>query len=129
MGGMENSFSHRKRKGVDVSQGLPQKRKGDVMRIHGVINTPPILGENAPSSSRQGTHVVCPLDFIIELVLQSSFSWPFPSCMLKFDISLSTSLSNTNILLVFHCIICINKYEMNDMKTNSYIWDSLHYNK
>jgi hypothetical protein len=120
---MQNSFSHRKRKSVDVSawqarkrkgdvsntppiltanapssyglckdidvsQGPPQKRKGDVMRIHGVINTPSILGENAPSSSRQGTHVVCPLDFIIELVLQTSFSWPFPSYMLKFDISL-----------------------------------------
>jgi len=126
---MENSFSHHKRKGVDVSQGPPQKRKGDVMRIHGVINTPPIPGENAPSSSRQGTHVVCPLDFITELVLQTSFSWPFPSCMLKLDISLSTSLSNTNILLAFHCIIWINKYEMNDMKTNSYIWDSLCYNK
>jgi len=60
---MENSVSHRKRKGVDVSQGPPQKRNGDVMQIHGVINTPPIPGENAPSSSRQGTHVVCPLDF------------------------------------------------------------------
>jgi len=79
-------------KDVDVSHGPPQKRNGDVMRIHGVINTPPILGENAPSSSRQATHVVCPLDFIIELVLQTSFSWPFPSYMLKFDISLISFL-------------------------------------
>ncbi len=74
VGGMENSFSHRKRKDVDVSQGPPQKRKGDVMQIHGVINTPPILGENAPSSSRQGTHVVRPLDFTIELDLHNAFS-------------------------------------------------------
>ncbi len=75
MGGMEDSFSFPKRKDVDVSQGPPKKRKGDVMRIHGVVNTPLVLGENAPSSSRQGTPVVCPLDFIIELVLHNSFSW------------------------------------------------------
>jgi hypothetical protein len=49
---MENSFSHCKRVDVDVSQGPPKKRKGDVMQIHGVINTPPVSGENAPSSSR-----------------------------------------------------------------------------
>jgi hypothetical protein len=66
-----------KRKDVDVSKGPPKKRKGDVMQIHGVINTPPVLGENAPSSSRQGTPVVCPLDFITELVLHNSFSWVF----------------------------------------------------
>ncbi len=71
---MENSFSHSKRKVVDVSQGPPKEREGDVMRIHGVINTPPVLGENAPSSSRQGARVVCPLDFMIELVLHNSFS-------------------------------------------------------
>ncbi|CAK9873010.1 unnamed protein product [Sphagnum jensenii] len=52
---MENSFSHNKRKGP------PKKRKGDVTRISSVINTPPILGENAPSSSRQGTHVRYPV--------------------------------------------------------------------
>jgi hypothetical protein len=88
--GMGNSFSHCERKGVDVSQGPPKEREGDVMRIHGVINTPPVLGENAPSSSRQGTRVVRPLDFIfmIELVLYNSFSWVFRSYMLKFDISL-----------------------------------------
>jgi len=45
------------------------------MQIPGAINTPPVLGENAPSSSRQGTHLVCPLDFVIELVLHNSFSW------------------------------------------------------
>ncbi len=76
MGVMGDSFSHRKRKD-DVSEGPPKKRKGDVMQIHGVINTPPIPGENVPSSSRQGPHVVRPLDFMIELVLHNSFSWVF----------------------------------------------------
>jgi hypothetical protein len=38
-----------------------QEREGDVMRMHGVTNTPPVLGANAPSSSRQGIHVVCVL--------------------------------------------------------------------
>jgi len=74
---MENSFSRGKRKDVDDSQVPPKKRKGDVTRIHGVINTPSVLGENAPSSSRQGTHVVRPLDFMIELVLHNAFSWVF----------------------------------------------------
>jgi hypothetical protein len=32
---------------------------------------------NTPSSSRQGTHVVHPFDFMIELVLHNSFSWVF----------------------------------------------------
>jgi hypothetical protein len=48
---MGNSFSHQKRKDVDVSQGPPKQRKGDVMQIPSVINTPPIVGENAASSS------------------------------------------------------------------------------
>ncbi len=74
---MENSFSHHKRKDVDVSQGPPKQRKGDVMQIPNVINTPQVVGENAPSSSRQGTHVVRPLDFMIELVLHNCFSWGF----------------------------------------------------
>jgi hypothetical protein len=82
---MGNSCSHCKRKGVD---GPQKEREGDVVRIHGVINTPPVLGENAPSSSRQGIHVVSPLDFMIQLVLHNSFSWVFRSSMLKFDISL-----------------------------------------
>ncbi len=72
---MGNSFSHQKRKDVDVSQGPPKQRKGDVMQIPSVINTPPIMGENAASSSEPGTHVVHPLDFMIELVLHNSFSW------------------------------------------------------
>jgi hypothetical protein len=33
---------------------------------------------NTPSSSRQGTHVVHPLGFMIELVMHNSFSWVFP---------------------------------------------------
>ncbi len=74
---MENSFSHHKRKDVDVSEGSPKKRKGGVMQNPGVIDTPPVVGENAPSSSRQDTHVVGRLDFMIELVLHNSFSWVF----------------------------------------------------
>jgi hypothetical protein len=46
------------------------------------------MGENALSSSRQGTHVVRPLDFMIKLVLHNSFSLVFQNYMLKFDISL-----------------------------------------
>ncbi len=88
MGGMENSFSHREEKGVDVSQGPAKKRKGDVMPSHGVINTPSVSGETAPSISRQGNNVVNPLAFMIELVLHKSFSWAFQRYMLKFDISL-----------------------------------------
>jgi hypothetical protein len=73
---MENSFSRLKRKDVNV-QGPPQKRKRDVMQIPGVINTPAVTGENVCSSSRQDTHVVCLLDFMIELVLHNSFSLVF----------------------------------------------------
>jgi hypothetical protein len=43
---------------------------------------------NTPSSSRQGTHVVRPLDFMIEIVLYNVFSWVFQSYMLKFDVGL-----------------------------------------
>jgi hypothetical protein len=74
---MGNSFSLRKRKDVDLSQGPRKKRKGNVMWIPSVIHTPPVVGENATSSSGQGMHVVCPLDFMIELVLHNSFSWVF----------------------------------------------------
>jgi hypothetical protein len=77
VGGMDNSVSHHKRKDVHVSQGPPKQRKGDVMQIPGVINTPRVVGESAPSSSRQDTHVVRPFDFMIELVLHNSFSWVF----------------------------------------------------
>jgi hypothetical protein len=77
VGRTENSFPHHKRKNVHVSQGPPKQRKGDVMQIPGVINTPRVMGESAPSSSSQDTHVVRPLDFMIELVLHNSFSWVF----------------------------------------------------
>jgi len=77
VGGMENSYSHRKGKGVGVSQGPTKKGKGDVMPIHGVINTPSVSGETAPSSSTRGNNVVNSLDFMIELVLHKSFSWAF----------------------------------------------------
>jgi hypothetical protein len=69
-------------------KGRQKKRKGDVMQTRGVINTPQVMGENAPSSSRQDTHVVRPLDFMIELVLHNSFSWVLFNYMLQFDISL-----------------------------------------
>jgi hypothetical protein len=93
---MENSFSQREGKGVDVSQGPTKKRKGDVMPIHGVINTPSASGETVPSASgetvpsisRQGNNVVNPLAFMIELILHKSFSWAFQRYMLKFDIGL-----------------------------------------
>jgi len=74
---MENLLSHHKRKAVHLSQGPPKQRKGDVMQIPGVINTPRVVGASAPSSSRQHTHVVRPFDFMIELVLHNSFSWVF----------------------------------------------------
>jgi hypothetical protein len=69
---MENSFSCRKGKGVGVSQGPTKKRKGDVMPIHGVIDTPSVSSETTPSSSTRGNNVVNPLDFMIELVLHKS---------------------------------------------------------
>jgi hypothetical protein len=47
------------------------------MQIPAMINTPPVMGENAPSSSRQDTHVVRHLDFMIELVLHNYFAWVF----------------------------------------------------
>jgi hypothetical protein len=74
---MENSFAHRKGKGVDVSRGRTKKGKGDVIPIPGVINTPLIFGETTPISTR-GNNVVNPLDFMIELVvLHKNFSWAF----------------------------------------------------
>jgi hypothetical protein len=74
---MENSFSHRKGKAVDVSQGPTKRRKGDVMPIHGVINMPSVSTETAPSISRQGNNVVNTLAFMIELVLHKFFSWAY----------------------------------------------------
>jgi hypothetical protein len=64
---MENSFSQREGKGVDASQGPTKKRKGDLMPINGVTNTPSVSGETALSISRQGNNVVNPLAFMIDL--------------------------------------------------------------
>ncbi len=111
-------------------KGHQKKRKGDVMQIHGVINTPPVPSENAPSSSREGTHVVRPLDFMIQLVLHNSFSWVFWSYMLKFDISLWASLLSTdNFACFFIAWFKSTDMKWSDIKTNSYIWDSFCYNK
>ncbi len=96
VGGMENSFSRRKGKG-----GRTKKRKGDVIPIHGVINTPSVFGETTPSIYTGGNNMVNPLDFMIELVLHKSFSWAFWSYMLKFDISLWASLLYTNHFACF----------------------------
>ncbi|CAK9857087.1 unnamed protein product [Sphagnum jensenii] len=57
---MANSFSHRKGKGVDVSQGPTKKREKDVIPIHGVINTPSVSGET-PSISTRGNNVRYPV--------------------------------------------------------------------
>jgi hypothetical protein len=59
------------------------------------------LGWKCPSSSRQATHVVRPLDFMMELVLHNFFPWVFWSYMMKFDISLWASLLNTNNSAIF----------------------------
>jgi len=72
VGGMENSISHCKGKGVGVSQGPTKKRKGNVMPIHGVINTASVCSGTTPIST-QGNDVVNLLDFMIELVLHKSF--------------------------------------------------------
>jgi hypothetical protein len=74
--------------------------------------------------------VVRPLDFMIELVLYNSFSWVFWSYMLKFDINLWASLSNTNNFVCFF-VASFKSTDMkwSDFKTNSYIWDSFCYNK
>jgi hypothetical protein len=58
---MENSFSRRKGKGVDVSRGRTKKGKGDVIPIPGVINTPSVSGETTPSISTQGNNMIDPV--------------------------------------------------------------------
>jgi hypothetical protein len=82
---MGNSYGL-KRKGVDLSQG-PPKRKRDVVRIPAVIETPLVPAENAPSSSGCHSNVVLLLDLIMGF-LCTVLSWAFPSYMLKFDFSL-----------------------------------------
>ncbi|CAK9236028.1 unnamed protein product [Sphagnum troendelagicum] len=58
---MENSISHCKGKGVGVSQGPTEKRKGNVMPIHGVINTASICSGTTPISTR-GNNVRYPVN-------------------------------------------------------------------
>ncbi len=64
------------RKGVDLSQG-PPKRKGDVVQIPAVIETPLVPAENAPSSSGWHSNVALLLNFMMSF-LCTVFSWAFP---------------------------------------------------
>jgi len=68
---MGNSYGL-KRKGVDLSQG-PPKRKRDVLWIPGVIETPLVPAENAPSSSRWHNNVCASSSSYHELSLHSFF--------------------------------------------------------
>ncbi|CAK9881983.1 unnamed protein product [Sphagnum jensenii] len=65
-----------KGKGVDLSQGPPE-RKRDVVRIPDGIETPLVPAENAPSSSGCHSNVVLLLDHIMSF-LCTVFSWAFP---------------------------------------------------
>jgi hypothetical protein len=85
MRNMANSYGL-KRKGVDLSQG-PPKRKRDVVPIPAVIETRLVPAEDAPSSSGWHSNVVLLLDLIMSF-LCTVFSWAFPSYMSKFDFSL-----------------------------------------
>jgi hypothetical protein len=81
---MGNSYGL-KRKGVDLSQG-PPKRKRDVVQIPTVIDTPFVPAENAPSSSGWHSNVVVLLNLMMSS-LSKVLSWAFPSYMLNFDFS------------------------------------------
>ncbi len=74
MRNMQNSYGL-KRKGVDLSQG-PPKRKRDVVRIPAVIDTPLVPAENAPSSSGWHSNVTLLLNFMMSF-LGTVFSWIF----------------------------------------------------
>jgi hypothetical protein len=63
---MRNSYGL-KRKGVDLSQG-PPKRKKDVVRIPAVIDTPLVPAENTPSSSRWHSNVVLLLNLMMSFL-------------------------------------------------------------
>jgi hypothetical protein len=82
---MGNSYGL-KGKGVDLSQGPPQ-RKRDVVQIGAVIETPLVPAENATSSSGWHSNVVLLLN-LMRSFLCILFSWAFPSYMLKLDFSL-----------------------------------------
>jgi hypothetical protein len=81
---MRNSYGL-KRKGVDLSQGPPKRKRG-VVQIPAVIDTPLMPAENAPSSSGWHNDVVLLLNLTMNS-LSKVFSWAFPSYMLKFDFS------------------------------------------
>jgi len=83
---MRNSYGL-KRKGVDLSQG-PPKRKRDVVRIPAVIDTPLVPTENAPSSSGWHSNAVVLLNLMMSS-LSKVFSWAFPNYMLNSDFSFS----------------------------------------
>jgi hypothetical protein len=82
---MGNSYGL-KRKGVDLSQG-PPKRKRDVVWTPALMETPLVPAENAPSSSGSHSNVGLLLNLRMSF-LCTGFSWAFPSYMLKFDFSL-----------------------------------------
>jgi hypothetical protein len=63
---MTNSYGL-KRKGVDLSQG-PPKRKRNVVPIPAVIETPLVPAQNAPSSSGWNSNVVLLLDLIMSFL-------------------------------------------------------------
>jgi hypothetical protein len=94
---MGNSYGL-KGKGVDLSQGPPQ-RKRDVVQIGAVIETPLVPAENAPSSSGWHSNVVLLLNLMMSF-LCTVFSWAFPSCMLKLDFSLL-------FLILIGCVLTI----------------------
>jgi hypothetical protein len=75
-----------KGKGVDLSQGPPERMRDVVWNPPG-IETHLVPAENAPSSSACHSHVVLLLDLMMSF-LCTVFSWAFPSYMLKFDFSL-----------------------------------------
>ncbi len=81
---MQNSYGL-KRKGVEVSQG-PPKRKRDVVSSPAVIDTPLVPAENAPSSSGWHSNVVLLLNLMMSSLFKVS-PWAFPSYMLNFDLS------------------------------------------
>jgi len=94
---MGNSYGL-KGKGVDLSQGPPQ-RKRDVVQIGSVIETPLVPAENAPSSSGWHSNVVLLLNLMMGF-LCTVFSRAFPSCMLKLDFSLL-------FLILIGCVLTI----------------------
>ncbi len=95
---MGNSYGL-KGKGVDLSQGPPQ-RKRDVVQIGAVIETPLVPAENAPSSSGWHNNVVLLLNLMMSF-LCTVFFWAFPSCMLKLDFSLLFKILIGYVLTIF----------------------------